>query len=79
MSVRQIALLILGLILLAIGAQGVIRLLIGHNPGALRHLPGGFLVQLVVWGAIALFGLTTARRNRVNPDPEHDAQTPRYR
>jgi hypothetical protein len=79
MSVRQIALLILGLMLLAIGAQGVIRLLIGHDPGALRHLPGGFLVQLVVYGAIALFGLSTVRRNRVNPDPEQDTQAHRYR
>ncbi|MEV6844870.1 hypothetical protein [Actinoplanes sp. NPDC051411] len=79
MSVRQIALLILGLMLLAIGAQGVIRLVISQDPGALRHLPGGFLVQLVVYGAIALFGLSTVRRNRVNPDPEHDAQAHRYR
>jgi ABC-type Na+ efflux pump permease subunit len=75
---RQIALVILGLMLLAIGAQGVILLVISHNPGALRHLPGGFLVQLVVYGAIALFGYSMARRNRVNPDPEHDSR-PRYR
>jgi hypothetical protein len=71
---RQIALLILGLILLAVGAQGVIRLVISHDPGALRHLPGGFPAQLVVYGAIALFGLSMTRRNRVNPDPERDHQ-----
>jgi ABC-type Na+ efflux pump permease subunit len=74
---RQLALAILGLILLAIGAQGVIRLVISHDPGALRHLPGGFMVQLVVYGAIALFGLTMARRNRVQPDPEHDRRAHR--
>jgi hypothetical protein len=68
---RRLALVVLGLLLLAVGAQGVIRLVIGHEPGALRHLPGGFLVQLVVWGAIALFGLTMARRNRIHADPEH--------
>jgi ABC-type Na+ efflux pump permease subunit len=76
---RQLALAILGLILLAIGAQGVIRLVISHDPGALRHLPGGFMVQLVVYGAIALFGLTMARRNRVHPDPEENARAHRYR
>jgi ABC-type Na+ efflux pump permease subunit len=74
---RQLALAILGLILLAIGAQGVIRLVISHDPGALRHLPGGFMVQLVVYGAIALLGLTMARRNRVHPDPEHDRRAHR--
>ncbi|HEY0530435.1 MAG TPA: hypothetical protein VGD29_02415 [Actinoplanes sp.] len=77
MGMRQIALLILGLMVLAIGAQGAIRLLIGHDPGALRHLPGGFLVQIVVYVAVALFGLSIARRNRVHPDPEHDGH--RYR
>jgi ABC-type Na+ efflux pump permease subunit len=66
---RQMALVVLGLLLLAIGAQGVIVLVISHDPGALRHLPGGFLVQLVVYGVIALFGLAMARRNRVDPDP----------
>jgi hypothetical protein len=68
---RQIALVVLGLVMLAVGAQGVIRLVISHEPGALRHLPGGFLVQLVVWAAIALFGLSLTRRNRIHPDPEH--------
>jgi hypothetical protein len=69
---RQIMLLVLGLALLATGAQGFIRLLINHNPGALRVLPGGFAVQLVVYLLIFLFGLSMARRNRVHPDPEHD-------
>jgi hypothetical protein len=76
---RQMALVVLGLLLLAIGAQGVIVLVISHDPGALRHLPGGFVVQLVVYGAIALFGLAMARRNRVDPDPENDSRAHRYR
>jgi hypothetical protein len=69
---RQVMLLVLGLALCATGAQGFIRLLINHNPGALRGLPGGFAVQLVVYLAIFLFGLTMTRRNRVHADPEHD-------
>jgi len=69
---RQVALLILGLILAATGAQGFIRLVIGHNPGALRYLPGGFVTQLAAYVAIFLFGLTMTRRNRVNPDPDRD-------
>jgi ABC-type Na+ efflux pump permease subunit len=69
---RQVALLILGLALAATGAQGFIRLVIGHDPGALRWLPGGFLIQLVVYLVVFLLGLSMARRNRVHPDPEHD-------
>jgi hypothetical protein len=76
---RQMALVVLGLLLLAVGAQGVIRLVIGHEPGALRHLPGGFLVQLLVWAAIALFGFRMARRNRIHADPEHDDRPARSR
>jgi len=76
---RQGALLVLGLVLLATGSQGVIRLLVTHNPGVLRHLPGGFGVQLVAYAAVALFGLSMARRNRVHPDPEHDPRAHRYR
>jgi hypothetical protein len=69
---RQIMFLVLGLTVLALGAQGAIRLLIGHDPGALRHLPGGFAVQLAAYLIIFVFGLQMARRNRVHPDPEHD-------
>jgi len=35
---RQISLLVLGLVVAAIGAQGFILLVIGHDPGALRWL-----------------------------------------
>jgi hypothetical protein len=68
---RQLMLLLLGLALAATGAEGFIRLLINHNPGALRLLPGGFAVQLAGYVLIFLFGLRMARRNRVHPDPEH--------
>jgi hypothetical protein len=74
---RQILVVVLGLLLLATGAQGVIRLVIEHEPGALRFLPGGFMVQLVAWAAIAWFGLTMARRNRINPDPTDRAHQTR--
>jgi hypothetical protein len=64
---------------MGIGAQGAITLLMAHDPGVLRHLPGGVPVQLVVYVAIALSGLSTARRNRVHPDPEHDPRGDRHR
>jgi xanthine/uracil permease len=74
---RQIPLLILGLVLMATGAQGVIKLVISHDPGVLRHVPGGFGVQLVLYGAIALVGFRMVRRHRVHPDPENDARSSR--
>ncbi|WIN00350.1 hypothetical protein ACTOB_004050 [Actinoplanes oblitus] len=69
---RQAVWLVLGLILLAVGGQGAIRLLINKDPGALHYLPGGYLVQLAVWVAVALIGLRLARQNRVQPDPRRD-------
>jgi ABC-type Na+ efflux pump permease subunit len=69
---RQGGLIVLGLVLCATGAQGFIRLIFSHNPGALRLVPGGFAVHLVVYLAIFVFGLTMARRNKVNADPDHD-------
>ncbi|GAA4607840.1 hypothetical protein BJY16_006541 [Actinoplanes octamycinicus] len=72
---RQAVWLVVGLILMAMGAQGAIRLLINKDPGILRFLPGGYLVQVAGYVAVALIGLRLARLNRVQPDPRHD----RYR
>jgi hypothetical protein len=69
---QQVGRLILGLVLAATGAQGFIQLIIGHNAGALRWLPGGFVAHLAGYALIFVSGLTMARRNRVRPDPEHD-------
>ncbi|GAA2851559.1 hypothetical protein Acy02nite_35130 [Actinoplanes cyaneus] len=69
---RQAVWLVFGLLLLALGAQGCIRLLINHDPGALRVLPGGYVVHLGGYLAMALIGLRCARHNRVQPDPKND-------
>jgi hypothetical protein len=69
---RQAVWLVFGLILLAWAAQGAIRLMINHNPGALRYLPGGYAVQLGAYVVLALVGLRCARHNRVQPNPEND-------
>ncbi|BCJ47834.1 hypothetical protein GCM10010168_21930 [Actinoplanes ianthinogenes] len=69
---RQAVWLVLGLILLAVGAQGAIRLLINKDPGVMRFLPGGYLIQVAAYVAVALIGLRLARLNRVQPDPKND-------
>ena len=69
---RQAVWLVFGLLLAALGAQGAIRLMINHDPGALRLLPGGYPVHLGVYIAVALIGLRCARHNRVQPDPRND-------
>ena len=69
---RQVTWLCLGLVLLALGAQGVIRLVVSHDPGALRHLPGGFVVRLAVYAVVCLLGFRLVRRHRISPDPERD-------
>ncbi|GAA2706073.1 MULTISPECIES: hypothetical protein [Actinoplanes] len=66
---RQAVWLVFGLILLALGAQGVIRLVVNQDAGALRWLPGGYFVQLGAYVAAALIGLRVAKHNRVRPDP----------
>jgi hypothetical protein len=69
---RQAVWLVLGLILCALGATGGIRLLVNKDPGALRHLPGGYPVQLGVYVVVAIIGLRMAQYNRVQPDPRQD-------
>ena len=56
-----VAVLIVGMVLLAVGAQGAIRLVIDSaDPGLLSWLPGGSIVQLIVYVAIAIAGLVLA-------------------
>lgn len=67
---KYVAWQILGMVLLALGAQGAIRLLIDHShAGLLSWLPGGFAVWLscyvvvtVVGGALAGWGAGRAKR-----------------
>ena len=56
-----VATLILGMVLLALGAQGAIRLLIDEaDAGLLAWLPGGFVVQLIAYVALTIAGVAMA-------------------
>ncbi|MGZ0147393.1 hypothetical protein ACXJJ3_09995 [Kribbella sp. WER1] len=51
-------LLVVGMVVLAIGGQGAIRLLIDHdNRGLMNWLPGGFTGALVADLALVVIGL----------------------
>ncbi|WP_250006257.1 hypothetical protein [Actinoplanes sp. M2I2] len=53
--------LVIGMILLVVGAQGAIRQLVDHdNAGLLSWLPGGFGVQLAGHVVLALAGVLLA-------------------
>lgn len=53
--------LIVGVALLAFGAQGAIRLLVDHsNSGLLDWVPGGFAAQLACYLAAAIGGTLLA-------------------
>ena len=56
-----VGVLILGMILLAIGAQGAVRLLLdADDAGLLSWLPVGFAGQLVAYIALAAVGVALA-------------------
>ena len=58
------ALLIAGMVLLVVAGQGAVRLLIDHqNAGLLTWLPGGFVVQLLVYLVVAGVGIVLVARN----------------
>ncbi|GIE28450.1 hypothetical protein Ait01nite_014950 [Actinoplanes italicus] len=60
--------LILGMILLAVGAQGAIRQLVDHdNAGLFSWLPGGLAVELTGHIVLALAGLLLAGRGSRRP------------
>jgi hypothetical protein len=53
------------MILLVLGAQGVIRLLFDHDDaGVLQWLPGGFAAQLAGYVVIFIVGAMVAARGR---------------
>jgi uncharacterized membrane protein HdeD (DUF308 family) len=55
--------LVVGMILLVVGAQGAIRLLVDHqNGGLLSWFPGGFAGQLTGYLVLAAAGLLLAGR-----------------
>ncbi|MEU4426186.1 hypothetical protein AB0F81_36665 [Actinoplanes sp. NPDC024001] len=69
-AMGHVAALVIGLILLVVGAQGAIRLLVDHdNGGILRWVPGGFAVQLTCFVVMAVGGLFLAAwAKRRSPD-----------
>ncbi|BCB81171.1 hypothetical protein GCM10022251_67630 [Phytohabitans flavus] len=61
---KHVVLLVLGMVLLVVGAQGGIRLLADHdNAGVLQWLPGGFAGQLGGFVVMTLVGVTLAARS----------------
>ncbi|MEV6134819.1 hypothetical protein AB0L63_01855 [Nocardia sp. NPDC051990] len=53
--------LVAGMVLLALGAQGAIRILVDHsNSGLLGWMPGGFAVQLLCYVVLAGAGAALA-------------------
>ncbi|TDC25570.1 hypothetical protein E1265_06820 [Streptomyces sp. 8K308] len=62
MSARDITGLVVGMVLLAVGAQGGIRLLVDHdNAGVLGWTPGGSGVRLACYALMAVAGALLAR------------------
>ena len=58
---RNVAGAVVGMVLLALGAQGGIRLLVDHDNGGLLHwMPGGFAVWLCGYVVISLAGALLA-------------------
>jgi hypothetical protein len=53
--------LVVGMVLMVLGAQGGIRLLVDHgNAGLLRWMPGGFAVWLSCYVVVAVVGVLVA-------------------
>ncbi|GLY69117.1 hypothetical protein [Amycolatopsis taiwanensis] len=62
--------LVLGMILLAFGVQGVIRLVLDHGwTGVLGWLPGGFAGQLIGHIVLTGAGAALAEWSRRLPEP----------
>ncbi|WP_049561857.1 hypothetical protein [Nonomuraea sp. SBT364] len=64
---RHVAMLVIGMILLVLGAQGGIRLLADRDDAGLLHwVPGGFAVWLTCYVVAAVAGALLAARARKN-------------
>jgi hypothetical protein len=60
---KHVTMLIIGMLLLVLGAQSAIRLLADHdNAGLLGWLPGGFPVWLACYAVAAVAGALLASR-----------------
>ncbi|MBB5782520.1 hypothetical protein [Nonomuraea jabiensis] len=58
---KHVAVQIIGMLLLVLGAQGAIRLLADHdNAGLLAWLPGGFTVWLACYAVATVAGAVLA-------------------
>ncbi|MGW5259812.1 hypothetical protein ACWEQG_02485 [Microbispora sp. NPDC004025] len=58
---RHVTVLVIGILLLVLGAQGAIRLLADHdNAGLLAWLPGGFAVRVACYTVAAVLGASLA-------------------
>lgn len=58
---KRTAGLVVGMVLLALGAQGAIRLLVDHdNAGLLGWVPGGFAAQLSCYAVMTALGVLLA-------------------
>jgi hypothetical protein len=57
---RYVAVLVVGMVLLALGGQGGIRLLLDDDPGLLSALPGGNGIQLIVYVVVTVVGIGLA-------------------
>jgi hypothetical protein len=56
--VRHHLLRIVGMVLLVVAAQGLVRLLVDHQDlGLLRALPGGLAPTLAVYAAVTVVGV----------------------
>lgn len=73
MLMRNAIVLVAGMVLLVLGAQGGIRLVANHdNAGVLAWLPGGFTPQLVGYLVIVAAGLALASWGRQQSDRAED-------
>jgi hypothetical protein len=69
-TTMRVGWLVLGMVLLAVGGQGTIRLLVDHDDaGLLSGLPGGFAVRLVGYLVVVAVGLLLAARSSTAAGP----------
>jgi hypothetical protein len=68
---RHVIALVAGVVLLALGAQGGIRLVVDHdNAGLLSWLPGGFAARLLCYVLITVVGVALANWGKRRPEAD---------